>query len=918
MDLINLSLTDETTTAHSVDFAIILRRLATTEQGLASESAAERLVDFGPNALTPRQQRSALRRFALQFHNVLIYVLLTSALITLLLGHWVDTGVIVGVVLINAIVGFIQEGKAEKALAAIRCMLSARAMVLRDKRQKVIPAEQVVPGDIVVLQAGDRVPADLRLIRVKNLRVDEASLTGESLPIEKTMNAVPPNATLGDRTCMAYSGTLVTAGQGSGVVVATGERTEIGRISELLQTTERIETPLLRKMAEFGRWLSATILVVAVAVFAFGVWIRQYDMEEMFLAAVGLAVAAIPEGLPAIMTITLAIGVQRMARRKAIIRLLPAVEALGSVTVICSDKTGTLTRNEMTVQTVVTGGRVIDVTGVGYEPRGVFCCGKDVIDPGNDAALQQLLRGALLCNDASMRRAGDYWEIDGDPTEGALIVAATKAGFEHAIEQELSPRTDVIPFESGNCFMATLHHDHSGHAFIYLKGAPERLLDRCTLQRLDGDTAPVDPEYWRARIDELAARGQRVLAVAFRPFPWERRELLFNDVDSELVMLGLLGMVDPPREEAIRAVALCHAAGIRVKMITGDHAVTAGAIAAQLGIGNGKRVVTGKQLEQTSDEDLIEIVAHTDVYARVSPEHKLRLVKALQARGEVIAMTGDGVNDAPALKRADVGVAMGITGTEAAKEAADIVLADDNFASIANAVEEGRTVYNNLRKTILFMMPTNGGEAGTVIAAIAMGLALPILPVQILWVNMVTAVTLSLALVFEPAEPGTMERSPRPPRAPIFPIYFVWRTAFVSLILVAGTFGMFLWEQSRGESLEAARTVAVNTLVMFEAFYLLSARYLLAPSNPAAAFRENGWVWSMIALVAGLQLIYTYAPFMQTLFHGASIDADAWMRIVFVAAAVYLIVEGEKWLMRHWRKATRVVPTQKDRAYAQQ
>ena len=883
---------------HAAKHSEVLGWLRSTESGLSVVEASERLKHYGPNQLTPRRARTPLQRFLLQFHNVLIYILLASAAVTALLGHWVDTGVIVGVVMINALVGFIQEGKAEKALEAIRGMLSQKATVLHDDRQMTVGAEEIVPGDVVLLASGDRVPADLRLLKVKSLRIEEASLTGESLPVEKRVEPVAEQAALGDRACMAYSGTLVTYGQGAGVVVATGDATELGRISEMLAEVQRLETPLLRKMAMFGRWLSVAIVAIAALTFLVGVALQGYRAVDMFMAAVAMAVAAIPEGLPAIMTITLAIGVQRMARRNAIVRVLPAVEALGSVTVICSDKTGTLTRNEMTVQSLAAGGQEYEVSGVGYAPHGEFLLHGQPVEVAQRPALDELLRAGLLCNDAVLRSHDGRWTIDGDPTEGALVVAAAKSGLDQRLENETRPRTDVIPFESEHRFMATLHHDHTGHGFIYLKGAPERVLEMCGRERVAGEDRPLQRDYWQDCIERLAACGQRVLAAAFKPAEPGQRELRFNDVTEGLTLLGLFGMVDPPREEAIRAVAACHGAGIHVKMITGDHAVTAAVVAVQLGIGDGKTVLTGTELAQMGDARLREMVRRVDVYARVSPEHKLRLVEALQANGEIVAMTGDGVNDAPALKRADIGVAMGITGTEVAKEAAEIVLADDNFASIANAVEEGRTIYDNLRKTLLFIMPTNGGEAFTIVAAIALGLVLPILPVQILWVNMVTAVTLSLALTFEPAEPDIMRRSPRDPRIPMFPVYFLWRTLLVTTVVVAGTLGMFQWEQLRGAGLDAARTAAVNTLVTFEAAYLLNPRYLFAAVWPHRAFAGNPYVPLSIALVLGLQLLYTYAPFMQALFHSAPLDWDAWVRIVLIAASIYVIVEIEKVLVR--------------------
>ncbi len=882
---------------HSVDAAAVMQRLDTDAKGLTPEEAAGRLAAFGPNRLTEHQGRGPLLRFLLQFHSVLIYILLAAAAVTAALAHWVDTGVIVAVVVVNAIIGFVQEGKAEHALAAIRNMLSLKAVVVRAGHQLSIDAEGLVPGDVVVIQSGDRVPADLRLFRVKNLRVEEASLTGESVPVEKQTGAVPAEATLGDRTCMAYSGTLVAFGQASGVVVATGDTTELGRISRLIGEVERLETPLLRKLAVFGRWLSIAIVFVAAATFALGTLLWAQTAVDMFMAAVGLAVAAIPEGLPAIVTITLAIGVQRMARRHAIVRVLPAVEALGSVTVICSDKTGTLTCNEMTVQSAVTAAGAFEVGGVGYEPHGEFRPESPTGEPAMPPDLTELLRAGLLCNDARLDRREEQWHIDGDPTEGALVVVAAKAGLDAQREGETRPRTDVIPFESEHRFMATLHHDHAGHGFVYLKGAPERVLLMCTQERCNGEDRRLDLAAWEARIDALAARGQRVLACAFRPAQTDQRDLRFADVEAGLTLLGLFGIVDPPREEVIRAIATCSAAGIRVKMITGDHKATALAIAAQLGI-DAESALDGAEIETLDDAQLGERVRGVDVYARVSPEHKLRLVQAMQANGEVVAMTGDGVNDAPALKRADIGVAMGRTGTEAAKEAAEIVLADDNFASIANAVEEGRTIYDNLRKTLLFILPTNGGEAGTILVAIGLGVAMPILPVQILWVNMITAVTLALTLAFEPAETNVMRRPPRDPRAPIFSGYFLWRTALVSLVLVAGTLGIFQWEQAQGAGLEAARTAAVNTLVMFEVFYLLNTRFLIEPAWLPRALTGNRWVPLAIALVMGFQMLYTYAPFMQVMFHSAPLAAGVWLRIVLVALSVYLIVEIEKWLVR--------------------
>ncbi|MBZ0145438.1 MAG: HAD-IC family P-type ATPase, partial [Rhodocyclaceae bacterium] len=688
--------------------------------------------------MPPPKKRGPLLRFLAQFHNVLIYVLLAAVAVTAALGHYVDSGVILAVVLANTVIGFFQEGKAEAALDAIRNMLSHTAAVLRDGRRREIPAEELVPGDIVFLASGDKVPADLRLVEARSLRVDEAALTGESEAVEKDLAPVAEAAPIGDRRPMAYSGTLVTYGQAKGLVTATGEATEIGRIGRMLAEVEEIATPLLRKMAVFARWLTGAILLSAAALFAFGVLARDFSVAEMFTAAVGLAVAAIPEGLPTILTVTLAIGVQRMARRHAIIRRLPAVETLGSVTVICSDKTGTLTKNEMTVQRVVTAGRTFEVGGAGYAPHGGFSVDGAELALPDAPELADIARAALLCNDAVLHEAGGEWKLEGDPTEGALLTLALKAGLERHYESESLPRVDAIPFESEHRFMATLHHDHAGHAFAFVKGAPERLLQMCTRQRVAGEDRPLDDAFWHRQVEALAAAGQRVLALAEAPMEKGKRELDFADVEQGLTLLALVGIIDPPREEAIAAVAQCRAAGIRVKMITGDHGVTARAIGAAMGIGDGRRVLTGAEIEALDDAALRGAVREVDVFARASPEHKLRLVRALQAEGEIVAMTGDGVNDAPALKQADVGVAMGLKGTEAAKEAAEMVLADDNFASIAHAVEEGRTVYDNLRKAITFLLPINGGESLSLVAAVLLGLTLPITPVQILWVNMVS------------------------------------------------------------------------------------------------------------------------------------------------------------------------------------
>ncbi len=884
---------------HSESKEVVFASLQATVDGLSEEEINKRLTKYGPNQIPEAKTRGPLLRFLYQFHDVLIYVLIVAAVVTVILQHWVDAGVIFGVVFINAIIGFVQEGKAENALRAIRQMLSPNAMVIRGDRQLTIPAEDLVPGDIVLLQSGDKVPADLRLFRVKGLQVQEATLTGESMVVDKITDTVAEGAVIGDRRNMAFSGTIVTHGQATGVVVATGAQTQLGRISTLVADVEKVTTPLLRQMTQFGHTLTIVILIIAVLNFVFGVWVHDYLLTDMFLASVSLAVAAIPEGLPAIMTITLAIGVQRMARRNAIIRKLPAVETLGAVTVICSDKTGTLTRNEMMVRCLSTSQNLFELTGAGYDPHGAISMDNKKLQAEDSPLLSEALRAAILCNDAALENNNNDWLVHGDPMEGALLVAGLKAGLDLELEAKNYPRTDLIPFESEHLFMATLHHSHKNEAFIYLKGAPERVLEMCAYQRSYDGEQPLDKDYWLTRLGEMAEHGQRVLAIAIKPVTRDQVELNFEDVEDGMTMLALFGLIDPPRTEAIEAVQTCARAAIRVKMITGDHGITARAIARQLKLGNVDDILTGEDIDQMSEGDLRKRVLEVDVYARVNPEHKLLLVRLLQEQGEIVAMTGDGVNDAPALKRADVGTAMGQNGTEAAKEAAEMVLADDNFASIAHAVEEGRTVYDNIKKAILFILPTNGGEALIILAAILLGFKeLPLIPVQILWVNMITAVTLALALAFEPPEKNVMLRPPRDAHEPMLTPHFIWRIIFVSIILMSGTFGLFLWEMDSGASIEHARTVAVNTLVMFEIFYLFNSRYITASVFNWAGFTGNRYILIAIAVLIVFQLSFTYLPPMQLLFGTTAIDAEIWLRILLVSSSVLFLVELEKYFAR--------------------
>jgi magnesium-transporting ATPase (P-type) len=891
---------------HSLSREEALRRLETTaEHGLAADEARRRLEQYGPNRLPEAERESALLRFLKQFHNVLIYVLLAAAVVTALLGEWIDTGVILAVVLVNAVIGFIQEGKAEQALEGIRKMLSLEATVLRDRRRKTVPAEELVPGDVVLLESGDRVPADLRLLAARNARIEEAALTGESVPVSKGVEPVPEDTLLGDRKNLAFSGTLVTAGQLRGVVIATGERTEIGRIGELVSRVEKLTTPLLQKIDRFGKQLSVAILGLGALLFLFGWFVRGYSLEELFLVVVSFAVAAIPEGLPAILTITLALGVQRMAGRNAILRRLPAVETLGSVTTICSDKTGTLTRNEMTVGRVLTAEHLFTVTGSGYFPEGEVRLDDREVSPEEHRVLGEIGRVSLLCNDAELSQDSESgeWKLSGDPTEGAMLVLGAKVGLDRDAELEKYPRLDEIPFESENRFMATLHAGPEGKRWIFLKGAPERVLEMCERVRVGDSTDDLDAGAWREHTDAVADEGFRTLALAVREAPTDQETLTLDEVQHGFTLLGVAGMIDPPRPEAIEAVAKCQRAGIRVKMITGDHALTARSIGAQMGIGDGTRALTGREVEEASDEALVGIVREHDVFARSSPEHKLRLVRALQAQGEVAAMTGDGVNDAPALKQADIGIAMGIKGTEAAKSAAEMVLADDNFATIEQAVEEGRTVYDNLKKTILFILPTNGAEALMVIAAVALAFAeLPITPVQILWVNMVTAVTLALALAFEPTEPGIMERPPRARHEPILSGYLLWRIAFVSVIIAAACLWLFNWELSVGATPERARTVAVNALVAGQLFYLFNTRYIMRSSIGVQRLLSNRAALLAVAVLILLQAIFTYTGLFQTWFGTAGLLAADWLWVLGVGLGVFLLVEVEKAVMRRWRR----------------
>jgi Ca2+-transporting ATPase len=876
------------------------------EQGLDRFAVEHRLAEFGPNTITAQKGQGPLIRFLLQFHQPLIYILIASGVITAFLQEWVDSGVIFGVVLVNAIIGYLQEAKAVNALAALARTMTTEATVLRQGEKRRLPATELVVGDIVFLQSGDKVPADLRLFQVRDLQIAEAALTGESAPVAKDHGRHGRDTVLADRRNMAYASTLVTYGQGRGMVTATGDATEVGRISQLISAAEALATPLTRKISEFSNVLLYVILGLAGLTIVVGL-LRGQAFVDMFMAAVALAVGAIPEGLPAAVTITLAIGVSRMAQKRAIIRKLPAVETLGSTTVICTDKTGTLTENQMTVQEIVAGGLSYMVDGAGYNPRLGRIAEPEAASAGTSPALLECLRAGLLCNDSQLVEEEEgVWQVHGDPTEGALLTSARKGGLGPETVAA-SPRLDTVPFESEHQYMASLHEVGSGAPrLVYLKGGVEAVLARCASQ-LDelGNPVPLRDAEIHGAVEGMAAKGLRVLAMASKEMGPQTSEIHHGDLTDGLVFLGLQGMIDPPRPEAVAAVKICQAAGIRVKMITGDHPLTAAAIARQVGLynldstqGEGAPVLTGAELEKLSDSDFIDRAEDTVVFARATPEQKLRLVEALQARGQVVAMTGDGVNDAPALKRADIGVAMGITGTEVAKEAADMVLTDDNFSSIEAAVEEGRGVFDNLVKFITWTLPTNLGEGLVILTAIFLGVTLPILPVQILWINMTTAGFLGLALAFEPKEPGIMLRPPRQPNAPILNRSMIFRITLVSFLMLGAAFGIFTWELSVGATLAEARTAAVNAFVMVELFYLFNCRSM-EKSVFELGFFSNFWVLGGVVAMTLVQVAYTYLPVMNRLFQSAPVDLGVWGRTVAAGMAVFVIIEIEK---RLWLK----------------
>ncbi len=869
---------------------------AQLQPGLDVFEVRHRQERFGLNVLTPKKGKSALTRFLLQFNNPLVIILIIASLVTGILKDALDAAVIFGVVLINAIIGYFQEAHAEQAIAALAKTMTSEASVVRGGQMLRLPASELVPGDIVQLLGGMRVPADIRLVESRDLQVTEAALTGESLPVAKDASLLlPHDAVLAERRNMAYASTLVTYGAATGVVVATGDSTEVGRISQLISSAADLETPLTQKIGQFSKVILAAILALAGLTFLIGV-LRGQPVVDTLMAAIALAVGAIPEGLPAALTITLAIGVSRMARRRAIIRHLPAVETLGSTTVICSDKTGTLTQNQMTVQEIFTLAGRYSVSGSGYQPDGdIQPIGPSAAD---NQALSETLTAGWLCNDSQLVEKEGRWVIQGDPTEGALLTAASKAGFS-ANQANYPPRLDAIPFDSQHQFMATLHADGR----VYVKGAAEVLFERCThVLNGNGQQVKLDLASFHQALEEMAGQGLRVLAFA-RGIRTGAEKISFEDIQG-LTLLGLQGMMDPPRPEAVAAVKACQQAGMIVKMITGDHALTAAAIGRQIGLcgadgADCQVVLTGAELARLSDSELISQADRVNVFARVAPEQKLRLVEALQARGHIVAMTGDGVNDAPALKQANIGIAMGITGTDVSKEAADMVLTDDNFASLEAAIEEGRGVFDNLIKFIAWTLPTNLGEGLVLLAAILTGATLPILPIQILWINMVSAAVLGVTLSLEPKESDLMARKPRNPSAPILSGILIWRIVLVSLIILLGAFGLFEYELSQGASIEEARTVAVNVVIFVEIFYLFNVRSL-SRSPFALGFFSNAWAVLGAGLMVLIQLVFTYAPFMNALFGSAPITFDLWLDVLGVGLAAFVLIEIEKWLRARW------------------
>jgi Ca2+-transporting ATPase len=874
-----------------------LEALGASEHGLGEEEAGRRLIRHGPNRLAEEERTSRLKVLVHQFTSPLIYILLIAAAVTAFLREYIDMGVILSVVVLNAIIGYLQEFKAEESVRALKKLAVPKARALRDGRDREINSEELVPGDVVLLASGAKVPADLRLLSTVELRVDEAMLTGESIPVDKSPHPIKAeNLTPGDQRDMAFMGTVVVSGRAKGVVVETGPSTVLGGIARDVREIGVVKAPLQEKIYGFAKTIGLLVLVASVVLFAAGVLIGE-SIKDMFITVVAAAVATIPEGLPIVVTITMAIGVARMARRNAIVRKLPAVETLGSTTVIGSDKTGTLTKNEMTVRLLYDGEHTYEVTGSGYEPRGEFIREQAPVNAREMNRLEDVLRAGLLCNESGVYEEDGLFRVEGDPTEGALIVAAMKAGLNVDEEREHYRQLAIIPFESEIGYMATLNR-HRGKNLIFVKGAPEKVLEMCD----EASTGGAAGRKQMLRVaGNFAAEGLRVLAMAFKEAPPEAEGISHADLRSDLVFAGLQGMMDPPRPEAIEAIEGCKRAGIRVVMITGDHAVTATAIAGQLGIGGeGAEVLTGKELEVMEDGELHDRVGSVSVYARVSPQHKLRIVEQLKRRGDTVAVTGDGVNDAPALKAAHIGVAMGRSGTDVAKEASDIIITDDNFRSIFNAVEEGRIVFDNIRKVTFFLIPTGIAAILSIVGTVALGLPIPYVPAQLLWINLVTNGLQDVALAFEPGEKGIIDRPPRQPGEGIMSRLLIERTVLVGLLISLGVVFNFVMALREGHTLEHARTVAMTTMVFFQFFQAWNSR-----SEMQSVFRtpvlSNPFLFFSLIGAFFAQLAVLYVPALQWVFRTVPLSVAEWLGMAAVTSTVVIAVEADKWARRRRR-----------------
>jgi Ca2+-transporting ATPase len=875
-----------------------LQKLNTAEHGLSDAEAAARIKQYGPNKFLLEDKISRIKILVHQFTSPLIYILLAAAVVTVFLREFIDTGVIMAVVMLNAVIGYFQEFKAEESIRALKKLLVPKARILRDGKEKEINSEELVPGDIVLIASGGKVPADLKLTHSIELKVDEASLTGESIPVDKKVSVLKEdNLTPGDQTNMAFMGTIVVSGRAKGVIVETGRRKVLGEIAEEVREVTEIKTPLQDKLDRFAKFLGLFVLVFSVFLIGAGTLLGE-TLADMFMVAVATAVSAIPEGLPVAVTIAMAIGVSRMARRNAIIRQLPAVETLGSTTVICSDKTGTLTKNEMTVKLIYDGEHTYEVTGSGYEPAGELLHEHIPVNRAEMKGLLHVLRIGLLCNETNIYEEDGVYKVDGDPTEGALIVSAMKAGLNAEEEKERFPELAMIPFESERGYMATLHN-HKGRHIIYVKGAPEKVFDMCT-SGTPNDKSRIKNAVQMA--NEFAKEGLRVMALAYKEAPHGKEELTHDDIRKGLVYAGLQGMMDPAREETQSAVEGCKHAGIRTVMITGDHAVTAQAVARQVGISTeNAQVLTGKELEVMDNEKLFRSVKDVSVYARVSPQHKLRIVQHLLDHNEVVAVTGDGVNDAPALKAAHIGIAMGMKGTDVAKESSDMVIADDNFASIFNAVGEGRVVYDNIKKVTVFLVSCGFGELLAISAAMVMGLPIPYIPAQILWLNLVTNGLQDVALAFEPGEKGIITRPPRDPKESILSRLVIQRTILMGIVLAVGTIYIFMSRLEAGVSLERARTAALTTMVFFQFYQAFNCR-----SETESVFRMSLMtnpflLFSMVAAFFA-QMAVIYVPALQWIFRTVPLSGSEWLQIAPVTVTVIIAVEVDKWIRRRYGK----------------